>query len=89
MVNNSTNINKTNNHLSPKESLNCDGQQFHQYQQNDLSHITSSNIENTTRCEIQVMGRAEKCGRDKPIYWISYSYTLDNQISWFLLEFLV
>ena len=28
MVNNSTNINKMNNHLSPKESLNCDGQQF-------------------------------------------------------------
>ena len=28
MINNSTNINKT------KESLNCDGQQFHQYQQN-------------------------------------------------------
>jgi hypothetical protein len=33
MVNNSTNINKTNNHLSPKESLNNDGQQFYQYQQ--------------------------------------------------------
>ena len=29
MVNNSTNINKTNNNLSPKESLNSDGQQFH------------------------------------------------------------
>ena len=28
MVNNSTNINKTNNHLSPKESLNSNGQQF-------------------------------------------------------------
>ena len=28
MVNNSTNINKTNNNLSPKESLNSDGQQF-------------------------------------------------------------
>jgi hypothetical protein len=34
MVNNSTNINKINNHLSPKESLNSDGQQFYQYQQN-------------------------------------------------------
>jgi hypothetical protein len=34
MVNNSTNINKMNNGLSPKESLNSDGQQFHQYQQN-------------------------------------------------------
>jgi hypothetical protein len=32
MVNNSTNINKTKNNLSPKESLNSEGQQFHQYQ---------------------------------------------------------
>jgi hypothetical protein len=38
-VNNSTNINKINNHLSPKESLNSDGQQFHQYQQNKQSPI--------------------------------------------------
>ena len=37
MVNYSTNINKTNNHLSPKESLNSDGQQFYQYQQNKQS----------------------------------------------------
>ena len=29
MVNNSTNINKTNNNLSPREGLNNDGQQFH------------------------------------------------------------
>jgi hypothetical protein len=29
MVNNSTNINKTNNRLSPKDSLNSDGQQFY------------------------------------------------------------
>ena len=28
MVNNSTNINKMNNHLSPKESLNSDHHQF-------------------------------------------------------------
>ena len=28
MVNNSTNINKTNNNLSPKEGLNSDGQQL-------------------------------------------------------------
>ena len=34
MVNNSTNINKTNNHFSPKEILSSDGQQFHKYQQN-------------------------------------------------------
>jgi hypothetical protein len=40
MVNNSTNINKSNNHLSPKESLNSDGQQFYQYQQNEQSHLT-------------------------------------------------
>ena len=33
MVNKSTNINKTNNNSSPKESVNSDGQQFHQYQQ--------------------------------------------------------
>jgi hypothetical protein len=40
MVNYSTNINKTNNHLSPKESLKSDGQQFHQYQQNEQSPLT-------------------------------------------------
>jgi hypothetical protein len=40
MVNNSTNINKTDNHLSPKESLEKDGQQFHQYQQNEQSPLT-------------------------------------------------
>jgi hypothetical protein len=34
MFNNSTNINKTNNNLSPKESVNSDGQQFYQNQQN-------------------------------------------------------
>jgi hypothetical protein len=32
-VNNSTNINKTNKNISPKESLNSKGQQFHQYHQ--------------------------------------------------------
>jgi hypothetical protein len=40
MVNNSTNINKVNNHLSPKKSLNNDGQQFHQYQQSEQSPLT-------------------------------------------------
>ena len=35
MVSNSTNINKT------KESLNSDGQQFHQYQQNEQYLSTS------------------------------------------------
>ena len=33
MVNNSTDINTTNNNLSPKESVNSDGQQFYQNQQ--------------------------------------------------------
>jgi hypothetical protein len=40
MVNNSTNINKMNNGLSPKESLNSDGQQFYQYQQNEQWPLT-------------------------------------------------
>ena len=40
MVNNSTNINKMNNRLSPKESLNSDGQQFHQYQQSEQLALT-------------------------------------------------
>ena len=39
MVNKSTNINKINNHLSPKESLNSDGLQFHRYQQNEQSAL--------------------------------------------------
>jgi hypothetical protein len=40
MLKNSTNINKTTNHLSPKESLKSDGQQFHQYQQNEQLPLT-------------------------------------------------
>ena len=40
MVNNSTNINKMNNGLFPKESLNSDDQQFYQYQQNEQSPLT-------------------------------------------------
>ena len=40
MVNNFTNIYKTNNHLSPKERLNSDGQQLHQYQQNKQPALT-------------------------------------------------
>jgi hypothetical protein len=40
MVNNSTNINKSNNHLSSKESLNSDSQQFYQYQQNQQPPLT-------------------------------------------------
>jgi hypothetical protein len=40
MGNNSFNINKTNNHLSPKDRLNIDGQQFYQYQQNEQPPLT-------------------------------------------------
>jgi hypothetical protein len=40
MVNISANINKTNNHLSPKESLNSDGHQLHWHQQNKQSPIS-------------------------------------------------
>ena len=40
MVNNYTNINKMNNHLSPKESFNSDGQQLHWHQQNKKSTLT-------------------------------------------------
>jgi hypothetical protein len=42
MVNNSTNINKTNNYLSPS-SLNSDGQQFHQYLVNNSTNINKAN----------------------------------------------
>ena len=35
MVNYSTSINKTNNQLSPKESINSDGQLFYQYKANN------------------------------------------------------
>jgi hypothetical protein len=34
MVNNSTKINKAITNISPKESLNSDGQHFYKYQQN-------------------------------------------------------
>ena len=40
MVNKFNNINKTHNHLSSKESLNCDGQQVQQYQQNTQPPLT-------------------------------------------------
>jgi hypothetical protein len=40
MAINSNNINKTNNHFSPKENLNNNGQQFHQYQHNKQSPLT-------------------------------------------------
>jgi hypothetical protein len=37
MIINYTNINKINNHLSSKESLNSDGDQLHKHQQNEQS----------------------------------------------------
>ena len=40
MDHNYTSINKTNNHLSPKESLYSDGPRLHQYQQNKQSPLT-------------------------------------------------
>jgi len=40
MVINYTNINKTKNHLPPNDSLNSDGHQLHQYQQNQESPLT-------------------------------------------------
>ena len=39
MVNNSANISKTNNHLSPKEIINSDGQLFYQHQQSKQSPL--------------------------------------------------
>ena len=43
MVINSTDINKT------KESLNSDGHQFHQYQQNEQSPLTSPELTEHTK----------------------------------------
>ena len=40
MVNHAANIRKTNNHLSPKENLNSDGQQYRQYPQNKRAYLT-------------------------------------------------
>jgi hypothetical protein len=40
MVNNSININITIHHVLPKESLSSDGQQFHQYLDNEQSPLT-------------------------------------------------
>jgi hypothetical protein len=40
MLINFTDINQTNNHLSPKESLNSDGHQLHWNQQNQQSPLT-------------------------------------------------
>ena len=65
MVINSTNINKTNNHLSPKESLNSDGQLFYQYQQNKQSPlILSELIEHKKKHDIHVWCCNSRLGTD-------------------------
>ena len=46
MVNNSTNINKTNNNISPKRSLNSDCQQFYQNQQNNNNLSPKESLNN-------------------------------------------
>ena len=70
-VNNSTNINKTNNNLSPKERLNSDSQQFHQYQQNEQPLILThgSRRKKTTTYDVGNPGprlwQWQQCGGDK------------------------
>ena len=57
MVNNSNNISKTNNHLSSKESLNSDGQQFQQYKRSEQSPLISNSLttQETRTLGIQVL----------------------------------
>jgi len=81
MVNNSTNINKTNNHLTPqltehkKESLNSDGQQFHKYQPDEQSSHTANHWvqkkpqHNDDGFPGPGLGHAHKCDRVKPVIW--------------------
>ena len=49
MVINTNNINKTNNHLSPKESLNSDGHQYQQYQQNEQFFLILTELTQHTK----------------------------------------
>jgi hypothetical protein len=70
MVNNSTNINKPNNHLSPKESLNSDGQQFHQYQQTKQSPLVLNKKQPQhimLKSQVLAWGQTQKCGGVKPV----------------------
>jgi hypothetical protein len=46
MENNYTDINKTNNHLSPKERLNSDGEQIHWHQLNKQSPSPKESLNN-------------------------------------------
>ena len=67
MVNNSTSINKT------KERLNSDGQQFHQYQQNEQPPLTFTHwiLKKTMTYDIgdpdPGLNQAKKCGGVKPV----------------------
>jgi hypothetical protein len=47
MINNSININKVNNHLSPKESLKSDDQQLYQYQPSKQPPVKPLNTKKT------------------------------------------
>jgi hypothetical protein len=70
MVNNSTNINKPNNDLSPKESLNSDGQQFHQYQQTKQSPLVLDQKQPQhimLKSQVLAWGQTQKCGGVKPV----------------------
>jgi hypothetical protein len=54
--------------VANEESINSDGQQFHQYQQNEQPPLTSNN---TTTCGVRNQGprleQTEKCDRDKSV----------------------
>ena len=73
MVNNSNNISKTNNHLSSKESLNSDGQQFQQYKRNEQSPLISNSLTTKETRTYDVgnpgpaLGQAHHCGKVKPL----------------------
>ena len=66
MVNHATNINNTNSHLSPKDSLNSNGQPCHQYQQN--SHLSPQIIKHKKIMAYGIgnpgpdLEQAQKCG---------------------------
>ena len=64
MVNNSTNINKTNNHLSPQQQSPLTSTTI-------TSHLNSLNINKTTTYVVgnpgPGLGQAQKCGRIKPM----------------------
>ena len=59
-----------------KESLNSDGQQFHQYQQNEqptliLTELTKRKKKKTMTCDVRKLGpglgQKQKCGGVEPV----------------------